>query len=438
MRRGPVPAPVMAGLRGARGARRRGAPSPAFGALLLVAAWVAGLAAGAGETPVPPSTGGSALTFEQAVGLALAANPSLAAARLRLPVATAGIGVARQRPNPDLVLETQKELPHDAITLSLPIETAGKRSRRIGVAEAGVKTGEAELAETVLSLRNELRRAYYGLCAAQRRADEAEELARLAQRARDAAKDRFESGAAPRLEALSAELGAEQADNEALAARADTISARAALNVLLARPPDQPTEAAGELGSGEVPSAEAAAGMALASSATLAVLDGRLLEESARLDLARAQRWPDVTVEGSATHDSPPEFEWGWRAALVVNVPLFHHRGAEVRVEESALAQLRAEREAVGSRIRGAAFAAAAVASAQRDQYLRYRDRVLPRADEVQRMAEDSYRSGQTGLVLMIQAFQAIRDLRRKAIQAGLDYQIAVAELERAIGVPLP
>ena len=78
------------------------------------------------------------------------------------------------------------------------------------------------------------------------------------------------------------------------------------------------------------------------------------------------------------------------------------------------------------------------MAAAQREQYLRYREHVLPQADEVERMAEDSYRSGQTSLVAMIQAIQAVRDLRAKAIQAGLDYQIGIADLERAIGVPLP
>jgi outer membrane protein TolC len=58
--------------------------------------------------------------------------------------------------------------------------------------------------------------------------------------------------------------------------------------------------------------------------------------------------------------------------------------------------------------------------------------------EEVERMAEDSYRSGQTGLVVLLQALQAAREVRAKAVQAGFDYQAALADLERAIGAPLP
>ena len=49
---------------------------------------------------------------------------------------------------------------------------------------------------------------------------------------------------------------------------------------------------------------------------------------------------------------------------------------------------------------------------AQRQQYLQYRDEILPQALEVERMAEDSYRLGQTGIAALLQALQATRDMR--------------------------
>ena len=52
-------------------------------------------------------------------------------------------------------------------------------------------------------------------------------------------------------------------------------------------------------------------------------------------------------------------------------------------------------------------------------------------------MAEESYRSGQTGLPAYLQTLQAARDIRRGALQAGLDYQLALADLERAMGIAL-
>jgi len=89
------------------------------------------------------------------------------------------------------------------------------------------------------------------------------------------------------------------------------------------------------------------------------------------------------------------------------------------------------------TRITGAVTAAAAVAEAQRQQYIRYRDQIIPQALEVERMAEDSYRLGQTNIAAYLQALQSTRDVRLRALQAVADLQNALADLERAIGAPV-
>ena len=146
----------------------------------------------------------------------------------------------------------------------------------------------------------------------------------------------------------------------------------------------------------------------------------------------------DVTAGAGVTHYSPPDFQWGWRASLTVPLPIFNNGRAQVRLEEATLARLQAERAAAAARIRGEVFSAAAQAETQRRAFLRFRDEILPRAAEVEAMAEDSYRSGQTGLVALIQSLQSVHDLRLQAVAAGTDYQNALADLERAIGAPLP
>jgi cobalt-zinc-cadmium efflux system outer membrane protein len=153
--------------------------------------------------------------------------------------------------------------------------------------------------------------------------------------------------------------------------------------------------------------------------------------------LARAQRWPDFGLMAAATHRDP-EFDWGWRAGVSLTLPVFHNHGAEVRVEEATLSQLSAERDAHAAEIRGAVVSALAVAGARGKQYARYRDQILTQAAEVESMAEESYRSGETGLVAMVQAIQTVRDARARAIDAGLAYQEALADLEQAVGAPLP
>jgi len=52
---------------------------------------------------------------------------SAAGVRHAAAIASVTVAVARERPNPDLLLEKLREKPYEAATLSLPIETAGKR-----------------------------------------------------------------------------------------------------------------------------------------------------------------------------------------------------------------------------------------------------------------------------------------------------------------------
>lgn len=388
--------------------------------------------------PVPPAGPTLTLSLAQAFALALAANPALAAARLARPIATANVAVANERPNPDLLLERLRDTPREAATLSLPIETAGKRGRRIDVARADVDTSEAEIARTTAATRNQVRRAFYSLLGAQRRVTEEEASLALARRAAEVARARFESGAAPRLDQLQTELAVAQTSNDAESAAGLLAAARGQLNALLARPPQAPLTAAGELTTGAVPGADEAVAGALAHSTELRVLDRRIAAQRARVELARAQRVPNPVVQGALTHDAPPDFVWGWRTGLTVTLPIFTSHLPEVQVEEATLAQLAAQRDATAVQVTGAVTAAAAQAAAAQRQALRFRDEILPRAFEVQSLAEESYRAGQSNLVALLLVLQSTRDLRLRAVQAGLDYQVALAELEQALGAPLP
>src|SRR5262249_54199437 len=180
----------------------------------------------------------STLSLTEALARAVEASPAAVAARAARPIDVAGVGVARQRPNPDFGFEYDKEPPHGAFTGIFPLEIAGKRQRRIDVANATLAVTDAEMARITADLRADVRRAYFNAVAANRRVTIGQELETLATRARDAAQERFQAGAAPRLEALQAGLALAQAQNEVAVARGEATAARAELNALLAYPSD--------------------------------------------------------------------------------------------------------------------------------------------------------------------------------------------------------
>ena len=400
---------------------------------LVTMGLVASLVAAGVAAAQAPAT----LSLNDAMARALEANRTVLAARSARAIDAAGVDAAGQRPNPEVSFEAARETPHWAFTGTVPLELSGKRQRRIDVANATLAVTDAETARITADVRADVRRAYYQAVGAARRVAIAQELEAIQQRARDAAQDRFQTGAAPRLEALQASLALSQAQNEVASARGDLNAARADLNALLAYPLDASPTLADPLEAGQLPTPEAANQQVTAGNAELQVLEKRIEEERARVALAKALRHPDPSVTASLTYDSPGEFTFGWRAGAGIALPIFTTGKPEIAVAEATLTRTVADRDARVSQITGAVSAALARATAARQSVDRYQNEILPASLQVEQMAEESYRAGQTGLPAYLQTLQAAREVRRASLQAGLDYQLALADLERAMGTPL-
>ena len=379
----------------------------------------------------------AALTYSAALTRALSANPRIVAARLRGPINIASRDVAAERLNPEVRIEASKETPKEGYTLAVPLELGGKRARRIAVADAAIVTGEAELNVVIAEVRADVRRAFIARVIAENRLTLLTDMQMLAQRARDAAQARFDAGGVPRLDVVQAQLALSDAENQATAAHGTVDATRASLNAVLALPLDSSTPIDASLDIEPALSVEAVVARARQSSAELLAIDRRIDEQRARLALAHALRTPDVTPEATLTRRAEPEFDTGWRAAVAISIPVFTTHSAAVRVEDATLAQLTSEREAIATRISGEVTAAATIAESQRQQFVRYRDEIVPQALELERMAEDAYRLGQTAIAAYLQAVQSSRDVRLRSIQAAADLQNAIADLERAVGAPL-
>lgn len=381
---------------------------------------------------------GESLSLVSAVDRALNANPTIAAARLTRAVNLAGLAVASERPNPEVSVEIEKETPKQSVGIGVPIELGGKRTRRLAVSEATIRSGDAELAATIAQVRNDVRRAYYDVQVADARSAVLRELRDISQRVVDTAQARFNAGDAARLEVVQAGLGLAAAENEAAAADSATRAARIRLNALLGQSLDVTQSLSTPLDPGTPIASASALDVARTASSELTLLDRQIDEQRAKLALAQAMRTPDIVPTATLTHDAEPEFTYGWRAGLGVTLPLFSTHKAGVQVEQATLERLLGQRQAALQRITGEVSAAVAAAEAQRQTYVRYRDVILPQAQQVEQLAQDSYQLGQTGLPALLQALQASRDLRLRSLDALAQLQTALADLERAIGAPLP
>jgi cobalt-zinc-cadmium efflux system outer membrane protein len=392
------------------------------------------LAAGVAVSAQAP---GAPLTLDDALAAALASNKTIVAARLQRAVDLAGVDVARERLNPEFGYEASRETPRQALGLTFPIELGGKRGARTAAAEAAVATGDAAIAQTIAAVNDDVRRTYATLAGAEQRLAIAEEVASLYTRARDAAHARYEAGDVPRRDDVAAQADWFGAQNEVTAARGEVEAGRASLNVLLGRAPDSPLVLAPPASPAELPGLAAAMQRADQNNADLALIDREIAEQTARINVARAFQTPDVGLGGGVTFDAEPEFSVGWRANLGLTIPLFTTHKAGVQMESAVLDRLHAEREAVRDEIAGAVAAALARAAAAGQRLTAYTRDILPLSQQDEAFAQDAYQAGQTGIDALILALQHARDRRLAGLQALLDYQFALADLERAIRGPV-
>jgi cobalt-zinc-cadmium efflux system outer membrane protein len=381
--------------------------------------------------------GSEALTLADATERALAANLSIAAARLQHPIDVARVAAAGERPNPEVVYEVEKETPRQAIGTTLPVELGGKRQRRIDLANATLAVGDATLVRLVADVRRDVRRAYFEAVAATMRAEIASELRALAVQARDAANARVVAGDVPRSDLTMSDLALAASENDLVGAGGEVAATRAQLNVLLGQPADTPLNLSDSLSTGAVTPTSDAVALAERANADVQVLDRQIEEQMARVNVAKSLTTPDVSAGGSFTYDAEPEFRYGWRASAGVTVPLFSRHRADVIAEQATLARLQHERQAVVAEIKSGIASALARAAAAHDQLVRYETTIRPLALEAERQAQAAYRGGQTGLPVLVQSLITARDTRQRGLQAGLDYQHALSDLERAIGASL-
>jgi cobalt-zinc-cadmium efflux system outer membrane protein len=403
--------------------------------LLIAALTVATATSAAAQAPPVPAP----LTYEQALEFATSRNLAVAAARRARAIREAAVRTARLIPNPDVTLEVTQDLPHQVFNLGVPVELGRKRARRIDLAREELTLADVDLQTELRGVRRGLRQAFYALIAADERVLIAESVLDIAQRLRDVAQARFDAGAVPRLEVLQADLGVTRAQTDLELARSVRTAEQARLNGVLDLPPQQMLVVAGSLSDRRSAiTYEQALALATASNTDLVALDRQMAIEERRVDLLRAERVPTPIFSVSGLFNNPGEFNAATGFGVSFTVPLFNRNQGEIAGSVATTSQLRARRDATLRVVQNDVFGTLAKVDAERRQVDAFEQRLVPTATDLEMLAEEAYRAGRTSVLGVLDAQRNVRDLRREALQAALDLQMSLADLEELLGTSLP
>jgi len=354
---------------------------------------------------------------DQAVELYREHNARLVAARAAIEVTAADLVEARIHPNPEAGISVARVATGDTagpiyqytLDLGIPILIGGQRSHRAHAAAAHVAATRAEIGVDQGDAELAIREQFAKLLAAQERTAVLAEALADARTLRAIVAGRTSAGAGSPYAVERIDLAIAAIGSRVDEAKADEQSSSGELAVAVGIPGWHP-HGAGTLAAGAVPTAIDSAHPALASDrASFAA--ARADEERAHAD---AVPTPTIGLQTFGTHVPNGA---AVVAGFSIPLPLFdRNQGAIARARAE---QRRAELElaAKNQELAGELDRATRVLAARRDTLARFQAEALQRLAKIRTMAESAYRSGQGGIVELLDAFDAITDAKLRDIE---------------------
>ena len=376
------------------------------------------------------------LDLQHAFELATRNSPSMIALQRERAAAEAEAQIEGQFGNPSLITETTRSQPNYFVGAGYLWELGGKRSKRIAVARGAVQLAEFNYRLALQTLRHDVRLAYYGLLIAQKKQAEVGKSRDLAQKLYDVANERFELGDVARLELLQASLELKRRQNDFSQQSSETQAALIELNQRLRRDPQATIELQDTTAAPAEFNLDSLVSQAIANHYTLLSIRQQRKTEEARLSLAKAGRIPDLDLEGGTEiHDE--DFQYGYRAALRLDLPIFNRKQGEVLLANTNIERLKAEEEAATIKLRSDISAAFLRYQASVLRAHNYETDILPESHEIEQLAVESYQAGKTGILSVIDAQRSVREVQLEYLDVLLQLQTALADLEQTSGVEL-
>jgi len=396
------------------------------------------------------------ITIEQAIDEAVQHNLSLLAARSSLTIADAQMITARLRPNPvasfsadhlDLLgtgfnAENNAGPTEIAWRVDLPIERAGKRDARIALAAAVKTQAEAQFADAVRTLRQDVTLAWVDVAAAQATRALVADTLRTYEELSRVNRARVTAGSIAPFEAARSEVAMLQFRATVVRADLDLATATAKLRVLIGRSPGDPLQLAeplavpGSTGTdrqAEDPAAIEA--LAMQSRPDLRALELAQARTSADLRLQEALGHVDYVV-GAEVRRQQGIAGQGNSLGFFFSAPLpllnrnqgeIARAGAEGQQAERQIAARRAQIAAdVRSALHEYVTTRDLVASIERD--------LLSPATHARDTAAYTYKAGGATLLELLDAQRAFNDTMQTYVESQASLRRAIARLNAAVG----
>jgi outer membrane protein TolC len=264
----------------------------------------------------------------------------------------------------------------------------------------------------------------------------------LAEQVISATRIQYRAGTVAQKDVLQAGVALSRLSEHVINFEREADSARAELNFLMGRSPDQPLDVAGQYGIIDaLPSQTELLAMAMRNRPELLALQVMKKQGTHKVQLAEKGLKPDFSISaGYMLMPSGSMNRNGYLAEFSMTLPWLNRGKHDSEIQQaheeatSVQAEYERQRALISKEIRDALIRAE---SARRVVEL-YRGTLQPDLQNVSKAATVAYQTNQAGLLSVMDTQSMSIEAEYAIFEALSDYEQSLAALERAIGMPLP
>lgn len=319
------------------------------------------------------------------------------------------------------------------------LDLSGQRRFQAAGANATYEATRYQFQETLLTLEQQIRDAYWSLAAAQAQTTVADAGLKEAQRVYDLSVKQEQAGASPRGDVIRSSIDVANAKQTLIAAQSAEKSARIVFNNLLALPPSTPEKLADDLAQDKNPAPIQVP--TVADLTNLALQNRPLLKsavastKAARFGVrqAEATRFPDLSVDYQrSTKQNIDTLIFG----LSFPILDFGSTNQSIKAARESRKQVEAQQAQTRQQIEQEVAQAHSDLEAAIESAAGYKKDILDPSVTLLSMAQLGYQQGATGILPVIDAESTIRNARVGYINSLLAVHKAQDALSAAVGKP--
>jgi len=327
------------------------------------------------------------------------------------------------------------------VSLSQRLYVAGERGRRRAAAKRFGELTEAEIEQVRWAVHCDVHAAFHRALVMRERARLAERVLAFQEDLLRVVQGQVNAGNVSPLMLRLAQAEVAQARQALVGARQALLVSRIQLAQLAGWPVTHPPDPRGALDSPkDPPPFETLVAAAQANLPVLRTREAAIREADARVAVARREVFPQPSLgvqyrhEGNPTAEGPYDIVLG---TLAFTIPSFQTNQGERAFARARVGVARAEQAATLALLDGQIAQAHSEVTAAAQRVRSYGSEILPRFEENLGLLRRSFELGEIDMLSLLIGRERFLKIQSDALDTYLDYFVALANLERTVGIEL-